>query len=357
MALVAFIGSLALTGLVRRLALRWGFVDQPGHRKIHDNPIALGGGIVIFWLTIVPLALAAALVLYWQNHPAPAWLPAAITMHLPGLAQRAPALLAMVGAATLLHITGLIDDRRHLGPGIKLLVQFAAAILLATMGHVRFDFFIANQYITTFLSIIWIIVIINAFNFLDNMDGLSVGIAVICAAMILAAAWSGGQVFVCFFLALVIAVLLGFLVWNFHPAKIFMGDSGSLLVGLFLAVATVRTTYYHTDASGGHVFATLIPLIVLAIPLYDFISVTIIRILQGKSPFVGDTQHFSHRLVKRGMTQPQAVLTIYLATACTGLGATILHQVSTMGVILIFIQTILIIAIIAVLELPGPKLR
>jgi UDP-GlcNAc:undecaprenyl-phosphate GlcNAc-1-phosphate transferase len=95
------------------------------------------------------------------------------------------------------------------------------------------------------------------------------------------------------------------------------------------------------------------PLIVLAVPLYDFLSVTILRLLQGKSPFIGDKQHFSHRLVSRGMTRRQAVLTIYLATACTGLGATVLHQLSSTGVILVFVQTLLILLIIAILEHPG----
>ena len=140
---------------------------------------------------------------------------------------------------------------------------------------------------------------------------------------------------------------------NFAPAKIFLGDAGSLVIGLLLAVATIRTTYYHEAEGTGSWFTTLMPLIVLAVPLYDFISVTILRLAQGKSPFVGDTQHFSHRLVKRGMTQRQAVLTIYLATACTGLGAIILSQMSTAGMVLVFVQTILIVSIIAILEHTG----
>ena len=159
------------------------------------------------------------------------------------------------------------------------------------------------------------------------------------------------------FLALLVGTLLGFLVYNFSPAKIFMGDAGSLVVGLLLAVATIRTTYYHQGAPSGKWFAALIPLVVLAVPLYDFISVTIIRLLQGKSPLVGDKQHFSHRLVSRGMSQPQAVLTIYLATAGTGLGAVFLHQVNPVGAVLVFAQTVLIVLIIAILERPGELLK
>jgi len=142
---------------------------------------------------------------------------------------------------------------------------------------------------------------------------------------------------------------LGFLVFNFPPAKVFMGDAGSLVVGFFVALFTLRTTYYH-EAESGQWYSVFMPLIVMAVPLYDFISVTLLRLSQGKSPFIGDTQHFSHRLKRHGLTDTQTVLTLYLATLCTGLGATFLYQVNLAGVILIFIQTIMILAIIAIFE-------
>ena len=127
----------------------------------------------------------------------------------------------------------------------------------------------------------------------------------------------------------------------------------SLVVGLLIAVAAVRTTYHDQSIAGSQWYAALMPLLVLAVPLYDFTSVVIIRLLQGRSPFIGDRQHFSHRLLQRGMSQRQAVLTIYLATACTGLGATFLHQLSTAGTIMVFAQTVMIVLIIAILERPG----
>ena len=135
-----------------------------------------------------------------------------------------------------------------------------------------------------------------------------------------------------------------------------MGDAGSMLVGMLLAVATIQTTYYLHFAADGQWAATLMPLVVLAVPVYDFISVVILRLLAGKSPLVGDTRHFSHRLVQRGMSQRQAVLTIYLATACTGLGAAFLHQVPHPVEVLVFIHTIMIVLIIAILERPGAAL-
>jgi UDP-GlcNAc:undecaprenyl-phosphate GlcNAc-1-phosphate transferase len=183
------------------------------------------------------------------------------------------------------------------------------------------------------------------------MDGASAGIALIVSSILLAAAALSGQILVGGLALVFIGTLLGFLVFNFPPAKIFMGDAGSLVVGFFVALLSLRTDYYQqTETQGGQWYSVFLPLIVMAVPLYDFISVTLLRISQGKSPFIGDTQHFSHRLKRHGLTDTQTVLTLYLATLCTGLGATFLYQVNLAGTILIFIQTILVLSIIAVFE-------
>ncbi len=129
-----------------------------------------------------------------------------------------------------------------------------------------------------------------------------------------------------------------------------MGDAGSLVVGFFVALLTLRTTYYYHRAQSGQGYAVFLPLLVMAVPLYDFISVTLLRISQGRSPFIGDTQHFSHRLKKHGLTDTQTVLTLYLATLCTGLGAIFLYQVNLAGAILIFIQTVMVLSIVAIFE-------
>jgi UDP-GlcNAc:undecaprenyl-phosphate GlcNAc-1-phosphate transferase len=168
------------------------------------------------------------------------------------------------------------------------------------------------------------------------------------------AAAISGQIFVGGLALVFVGALLGFLVFNFPPAKIFMGDAGSMVVGFVVAMLTLRTTYYH-EALSGRWYPVLMPLVVMAVPLYDFLSVTILRISQGKSPFVGDTQHFSHRLRKRGLSDTQTVLTLYLATLCTGLGAIFLYQVNLAGAILIFVQTVMVLSIIAVLETTAPE--
>jgi len=243
----------------------------------------------------------------------------------------------------------LWDDKKHLSPFFKLAVQFAVAITAAFFADIRIELFIESKIITSLLTAVWIVLIINAFNFLDNMDGASAGIAVIISCILFTAAALSGQVFVGGLTLVFIGALLGFLVFNFPPAKIFMGDAGSLVVGFFVGLLTVRTTYYH-EAQSGQWYAVFMPLLVMAVPLYDFISVTLLRISQGKSPFIGDTQHFSHRLKKHGLTDTQTVLTLYLATLCTGLGAIFLYQVNLVGAILIFIQTVMVLSIVAIFE-------
>jgi UDP-GlcNAc:undecaprenyl-phosphate/decaprenyl-phosphate GlcNAc-1-phosphate transferase len=200
--------------------------------------------------------------------------------------------------------------------------------------------------------VLWITAITNAFNFLDNMDGLSAGVAAVCTAAFLVTAVLIGQWFVAASLALLLGALLGFLCFNFNPASIFMGDSGSLVIGLVLGVLTIRTTYLPPGRDwGAGWYSVFAPVVVLAVPLYDLVVVSTIRILRGKSPFVGDTNHFSHRLVARGMSKRTAVLCIYLVTAATAVAAIVLpHVQSTCAAVLIFVQTVLILGVVGILE-------
>ncbi|MGD2095341.1 MAG: MraY family glycosyltransferase [Phycisphaerales bacterium] len=277
------------------------------------------------------------------------WLGNNITIHIPGFLSRINQLLIILFVIFVLFVLGLWDDKKPLGPIFKLVVQFAVAMIAAFFADIRVELFIESKLVTSLLSAIWIVLIINVFNFLDNMDGASAGIATIASCILFVAAALSGQVFIGGMALVFIGTLLGFLVFNFPPAKIFMGDAGSLIVGFFVAMLTLRTTYYH-EAQSGQWYPVFMPLLVMAVPLYDFISVTLLRISQGKSPFIGDTQHFSHRLKKHGLSDTQTVLTLYLATLCTSLGAIFLYQVNLTGAVLIFIQTIMVLSIVAVFE-------
>ncbi|HMB95401.1 MAG TPA: MraY family glycosyltransferase [Tepidisphaeraceae bacterium] len=349
LAAASFLISWLLTALMIRIAPRIGFVDKPGHRKIHDNPKPLGGGVAIFLaFTLTMLAVVVAIYLnFTPGNNLPNW-PA----YVGGLKQQTPLAIGLILAMLIIHILGLIDDRKALGPYLKLIVQLAvAAALVIEFKSVR-ALTALGPAISITLTVLWIVAITNAFNFLDNMDGLSSGVAAVCTTAFFITTIQIQQWFVAASLAILLGAILGFLWWNFPPAKIFMGDSGSLVIGFVLGVLTIRTTYLQpgtTLAAGWYeVFA---PIIVLALPLYDLIVVSIIRMLRRKSPFVGDTNHFSHRLVARCMSRRTAVLSIYLVTAATAIAAILLpHVQSTFAAILIFAQTILVLGVVALLE-------
>jgi UDP-GlcNAc:undecaprenyl-phosphate GlcNAc-1-phosphate transferase len=337
---------------MKHLSPRIGFVDKPGGRKIHANPKPLGGGVAIFWSFTLPMLVGLAVIVW--GHP-----PARFEGRIPhldqywsGMRERAPMGIGLLLAALVMHVMGLIDDRKALGPYSKLIVQLGTVTALVLLLPELRVLTALGGTLSAICTVVWITAIANAFNFLDNMDGLSAGVAAVCTAAFLVTTLSIGQWFVAAALALLLGALVGFLCFNFAPATIFMGDSGSLVVGLLLGVLTVRTTYLPAGeqwAAGWYkVFA---PAIVLAVPLYDLIVVSIIRMARGDSPFKGDTNHFSHRLVARGMSRRTAVLCIWLITAATAVAAIILpHVPNAFCAILIFIQTLLILSTVMLLE-------
>ncbi len=353
LAICLFAGACAfsaiLTGVVRRLSLRIGFVARPAADRHHTSVVALGGGVAIFWTVALFILAGLCIVKFVIAGGGIGWFDDSVNVHAEGFLAKAGDLLIVLAGGLALHLMGLRDDSKPIEALIKLVVQFAVAVVIAVFADIRVEFFIPSKIATTALSVVWIVLIVNVFNFLDNMDGLSAGIAAISSAVLFTAAAFSGQVFIGALGLVFIGSLLGFLLFNFPPARIFMGDSGSMIVGYFVAIITLRTTYYQQELQTG-LYAVLIPLVVMAVPLYDFVSVTFLRVSRGKSPFVGDTQHFSHRLKRRGLSDTQTVLTLYLATVCTGISAVFLYQVDLTGAILILAQTIMILTIIAILE-------
>ena len=345
----SFVLSAVLTAFVRKIVVRTGFVARPSADRYHQNIVPLGGGIAIF-ATLLISFLAAIVVVKFLLVPGHfEWLAERAKIDPGDFLARINELLVILLCIIVLFVLGLWDDKRHLGPFFKLGVQLVVAFVAADFAQIRVEPFIESRIIASVLSAFWIVLIVNAFNFLDNMDGASAGIAVIISSVLFTAAAFSGQVLVGGLALVFIGALLGFLVFNFPPAKIFMGDAGSLVVGFVVALLSLRTTYYH-QAQSRQWYPVFMPLVAMAVPLYDFISVTVLRISRGKSPFVGDTQHFSHRLRRHGLTDTQTVLTLYLATLCTSLGAAFLSQVDLTGAVLVFAQTILVLSIIAVFE-------
>jgi len=346
---VAFVLSTLATPVARQLAERYRILDRPAKHKAHAKPTALLGGCAIFFAIAMPLVGSLALVRYWAATGIPDWLPGQLRVHVPGAAARAPQALGILIGAAVLHVLGLVDDRRHLGAWLKLVVHAAVAAAVVGLCNVRV-LTVLGPTTSFILTVLWIVVITNAFNFLDNMDGLSVGVACICAAALFGGAAGMGQFFVSAWLCLLAGALLGFLPHNFPPARIFMGDGGSIVVGYLLAVLSCLTTYVRLDGPQA-LHGVFAPLVLMAVPLYDMISVIVIRVREGRNPMIGDTRHFSHRLVRRGMTTRRALLTIYLCTSATAIAATLLpHVANRLGAILVFLQSVIILMIVALLE-------
>lgn len=343
----------AATRAVRRWALGRGFVDRPGGHKAHAAPVALGGGVAVTAAVIVPIlaGLLAARLLVGQSAD---WMPAALAPHLRGIVAKSAPALAICAAAAAMCLLGLLDDRRPLPVVLKLLVQVAIAAVLVIGLRLRLLSHLAPV-VSIVLSMLWIVLLTNAMNFLDNMDGLSAGVAAIAAALFAVTAARGGQIFVPTCCWLLFGALIGFLPFNFHPARIFLGDAGSTVIGLLLAVFTILTTFANPQ-QGGKPLGVIAPLIVMAVPLYDTCSVFLLRLRDHVPIWTGDRRHFSHRLVRRGMTVPQAVLVIWLATLVTGLPALLLPNVSwdDPAAWIIGLQTILVVLLVGLLESAKP---
>jgi UDP-GlcNAc:undecaprenyl-phosphate GlcNAc-1-phosphate transferase len=309
--------------LWRRWCLHTGLVDDPGHRKIHDRPIPLAGGLAVMTGLLVP-TLLAGLLLWWQRSGGTV-LPGAAAHGIGrvlsldsnsvfllqyGLGRRAIELTGIfLGAFGMLWV-GWLDDKHELNPRAKFTGQFLIAALVAATGA-RITLFVPNIIFSYAITILWILTVINAFNFMDNMNGLCAGLGAIGACHFAVIAATDGQYLVALIAFLTFGALLGFLPYNFPRALAFLGDAGSHLVGYLLAVLAILPHFY--SVRHPRQWAVLVPLLVLAIPLADLVWVVVLRWRIGQPFYQGDTNHLSHRLVRRGLTRAKAVLVIWLA--------------------------------------------
>ncbi len=334
-ALPGFIVAVIAAPQLARWARKRGHVDQADATLAHKQqvqPIPNIGGVAIALGLVVTACLAGLALLVVPV----AIVPDSMTRLMAGVrSSDAPwQLLVILAVLAGIHIVGLWDDRKPLGPKLKLVIQLAGAVICALAGVRIFELADAwgplGYLLSLSLTALWVVTITNAINFLDNMDGLAAGIVCIIAAALLTLNLIVGQWLIAAGCAALLGSTLGFLVWNYPPARIYMGDGGSLLLGFALALLAVETTYYlvpGTDEAltsaalperiAGHWHAMLTPLVLLALPLYDITSVTLLRLAQGKSPFEGDKQHFSHRIAARGWSTRATVALVWLATAAT----------------------------------------
>jgi len=288
--------ALALTPLVRTLARRWGFVAKPKVDRWHKKPTAMMGGVGIF-LAVVGTYLVLV------PHTQQGWV--------------------VVGAASFLFLVGLVDDWLHVKPYQKLIGQVIGAAIVVNYGLVLP--WTRSLPVNMLITIFWLIGITNAINLLDNMDGLATGIAAIASCFLTFNFLTGNQMTEAVMMAVFAAALLGFLIYNSNPASIFMGDSGSMFIGLFLAGAAL------INVSGGRsrsfVPVLAVPILVLFIPIFDTTFVTILRKLSGRAASQGGRDHTSHRLVALGMSERRAVWMLYGLAGLSGFLAIMVRQV------------------------------
>jgi len=308
----AFLTTLLALPLWRRWCLRVKLVDDPGRRKIHDHPVPLAGGLAVLTGILLPLA-AGAILLKTGAHVLNQTQP---IQH--GLERRGLELATIAFGAIAITLLGWLDDKRELKPLPKFIGQLFVAVAVA-MACKRITLFVHNDVFSYAITILWILTVINAFNFMDNMNGLCAGLGAIGALIFGIIAAANGEYLVATVGFLMCGALIGFLPWNFPNARAFLGDAGSHLVGYLLAVMAILPHFY--TRQNPHRLAVLSPLLVLAVPLADLAQVVILRTLNGKPFYIGDTNHLSHRLVRAGMSRTDAVLLIWLLAVVIGITA------------------------------------
>lgn len=342
--------SVAMTWFMRRFGAAVGFTDNPAAQdhKGHQKATPLLGGVAMLsaWVATVTFGfLFAGLFVDWIG--------GTIADQAGNIGRTLYRVGTIAAGAMCLSAVGLIDDWRPLSAKSKFLAQVAVAAFVAAFG-IRIKLFLPNPVLTWALTVCWILFIVNAINFFDNMDGLAGGVAAIASLTFLLVAGLRGQYYVAAFAASICGVCIGFLVFNWPPASIFMGDCGSHFLGLTLAALGAMTTFY-VPGETPTLAPLLIPLLVLALPIFDTFAVVAIRLHLGKPVYVGDHRHISHRFQQLGLSRRCSVILIHLLGIAISAGALTLIWLPPTGVVIIFGQTAVILTFISVLHVKGKR--
>jgi len=278
--LVGFAASLGFTPVSRQIAMRLGVVDKPNQRKIHQDHKPMMGGLAIYGALVLSLLLFSP------------------PQHLKELG-------AILAGSAFLAIVGLLDDRYNLGIRIRLVAMIAAALGLVLSG-ISIQLFSA-PWIDIPLTVLWVVTLVNAANFMDNMDGLTAGMTSIAAVFFVIIAFSQGLTLVTSLAAALAGSAVGFLIYNFNPASVFMGDMGALVLGFILATLGIKLKFGIQPLN----VTWMIPILVLALPLFDITLVVVTRLMEGRSPGQAGKDHTSHRLMSIGFSQRQTLFILY----------------------------------------------
>jgi UDP-GlcNAc:undecaprenyl-phosphate/decaprenyl-phosphate GlcNAc-1-phosphate transferase len=328
----AFIASIILTPLVIKLAFRIGAVDHPNYRKVHSSIMPRIGGLAIFGAFLVGYAI----LLPKDEHS-----------------------IAILVGALIIIIVGFLDDMFEITAKAKLTGQLAAAVVVVTWGDLQIEFInlpLIGQfdfgYLSIPITIIWIIGIANAINLLDGLDGLAAGVSTIALISIAVMAMIMGNIFVVATAAILAASSLGFLFFNFHPAKIFMGDTGSLFLGFMIAVLALL------GFKNVAVVSLIIPVIMIGVPISDTFFAIVRRIRMKQAITTPDKSHLHHCLLRTGFSHRQTVLIIYALAILFGVAAVLFSQATIWGAILFIVLMLIAIELfVEVIGLAGTNYR
>ena len=313
--LVCFVVAVLVTPIVKQFAIKIGAIDKPNKRKVHQKVMARLGGLAIY---------IAFLIGYLILQP------------------ESPFILPILIGSFIIIVTGVLDDIFELSAKWKLLGQIAAALIVVLGGvqlqfiNLPFDGRLELGWLSIPLTILWIVAITNAINLIDGLDGLAAGVSSIVLVTITVLAFLDGNLFVLMLGAILLGSTLGFLVHNFNPAKIFMGDTGALFLGFMISVISLLGFKNVT------VFSLLIPAIILAVPISDTLFAIIRRIVHNQPLSAPDKSHLHHCLLRLGYSHRQTVVLIYAMSAFFGLAAVML-TLSTLWVSLMIVLVLVIV--------------
>lgn len=329
--MVAFAITYLLTPVVRSFARRVGVVDLPGERKVHEFPVPRLGGLAIYAGFLLTL-IFALVILYLRSSNVDYF-----------------SVFAVILGCTLILIVGILDDIKSLPAFLKFSVQIVVAAIVVVLG-VRIGFvsnpftggiYSLSNWIVFPFTVLWIVGITNAINLIDGLDGLAVGISAISAGSLFIVALRTHQIGAAIMLLALFGASLAFLRYNFYPASMFLGDSGSYLLGFILATASVAGVLKSTL-----LIALMVPILILGVPIYDTISVIIRRLIARQKIFQADMRHIHHQMLRAGFSHRKVVLAIYGICIFLSLSALILTAINTVSALIVlgFIILMVIIA-------------
>jgi UDP-GlcNAc:undecaprenyl-phosphate GlcNAc-1-phosphate transferase len=290
--LIFAISAFGVTPIFRKIARGAKILDYPGGRKIQASPVAYLGGLAV----AAPITLGSLLVIFTS-----------ITIDL-----KNQFFLGLILPSLAIAFIGLLDDLYQLPPWPRFIAQSGVGVITSLMlslsdGGVKlFD----NPWINGLLTSLWVITIINALNFMDNMDGLATSLSIVISLSLFIVSYLNGQYLVAALCVALVAACIGFLFWNRRPASIYLGDAGALYLGFLLAAISIRVDVN----SDTEIIRVLVPLLLFAIPVIDITQVVISRVSKGKSPFEGGRDHLSHLLLNKGLSEGK-VLTLLTTSA------------------------------------------